>query len=92
MASALAVVILSAVSIVQPEVHAAFSGAAIETPTTPPVLVMVPTAVTLPPVVVPAAIPSPPVIRIPLTPELVTPARLTLPTASTITPPVVPEF
>ena len=81
-----------ALATVQPVVQAVFSGAAIEMPTTPPLLVMVPTAVTLPPVVVPAATPSPAVIRIPFTPELVTPARLTLPTASTMTPPVVPEF
>ena len=81
-----------ALAIVQPVVQVAFSGAAIEIPTTPPVLVIVPTAVTLPPVVVPAAIPSPPVIRIPSTPEFVTPVRLTLPTASTMTPPSVPEF
>ena len=81
-----------ALATVQPLVQAAFSGVAMEMPTTPPVLVIVPTAVTLPPVVVPAAIPSPPVIRIPSAPEFVTPARLTLATASTTTPPVVPEF
>ena len=54
-------------------------GADIEIPITPPVLVKVPTAVTLPPAVVPAAIPLPEMIRMPLTPELVMPATLTLP-------------
>ena len=90
-ASALAVVMPIALAMVQPVAQVAFSGAAIEIPTTPLVLVIVPTAVTLPPVVVPAATPSPPVIRMPLAPEFVTPARLTLPTASTTIPPRVPE-
>ena len=76
MASAFAEVIPSAVAMASP-VEA--PGAAMETPITPPVLVKVPTAVTFPPVVVPAAIPLPAIMRTPSTPELVAPARLTLP-------------
>ena len=75
-ASAFAEVIPNAVAIVS---LVAELGAAMETPITPPVLVKVPTAVTLPPVVVPAAIPLPAIMRMPSTPELVIPAVLTLP-------------
>ena len=45
-----------------------------------------------PPVIVPAAIPLPAIIRMPVTPALLAPARLTLPAASTVKPPSVPEF
>ena len=55
-------------------------GAAMEIPITPAVLVNVPTAVIVPLLVVtPAGMPLPEMIRIPFTPELVAPARLTLP-------------
>ena len=77
MASAFAEVIPNAVAMASPVVA---PGAAIETPMTPPVLVKVPTAVTLPLfVVTPAGIPLPAMIRMPSAPELVAPARLTLP-------------
>ena len=59
---------------------------------TPPVLVRVPRAVISPPVIVPAACPLPAIIRMPVTPALLAPARLTLPAASTIKPPSVPEL
>ena len=75
-ASAFALVMPKAVAIASP---VAAPGIAIDTAITPPLLVRVPTAVTLPPVVVPAAIPLPAMIVIPFAPELVAPARLTLP-------------
>ena len=65
-------------------------GEAIDRATTPPVLVTVPRAMMVPPVVVPAATPLPPVIRIPSAPELVTAPMLALATAFRITPPVNP--
>ena len=91
-ALALAVVMPIALAMVQPVVQAVFSGFAIETAITPPVLLRIPSASTVPPVIVPAAIPRPEIIRMPSTPELVRPAVFTLPYALITTPLVVPEF
>ena len=68
--------IFSAAEIVSP---VAVPGFAMEIPITPPVLVSVPSAVTVPPPNSPAAKPRPEITRIPSTPELVIPAVLTLP-------------
>ena len=63
-----------------------------EMPITPPVLVRVPTAVTLPPVIVPAATPSPAVIRMPFAPALLAPVKETFPSALIMMPPALPVF
>ena len=81
-----------ALAMVHPVVQAVFSGFAIETAITPPVLLSVPSASTVPPVIVPAAIPRPEMMRIPSTPELVRPVVLTLPYALTTTPLIDPEL